>query len=366
MTDPWSALARRLAGRRIVQLISDLTFGDAASSDTVAWQRVFQRHGLESPIYARRIEGPHGGQAAPLDAYQPRADDLLLFHYTVWSEAAERVQSGALRHVMIYHNITPPGFFVLFEPRLAADARRGREQLAALAPLCDLGLADSEYSRQELVAAGFAHTGVVPILLDAGDGNEPGDPSLARELVDGRTNVLYTGRIAPNKRIEETIVVFAYYRRADPTARLWLVGAHDDTDQYSTALRVLIDRLGLRESVVFTGKLPRSRFVTHYRHAHVYLTMSEHEGFCVPLIEAMRLGVPIVARAAAAIPETAGDAAVLVLEKRFDVIAEALHVVRTDDELRRRLIDRGRRRAEAFAPARVEALMVEQLATVLG
>jgi glycosyltransferase involved in cell wall biosynthesis len=274
LTDAWSTLAARLAGRRVVQLISDLTFGDAASADTVAWQRVFQRHGVDSPIYARRVEGPHGGQASHLDGYTPWPGDLLVFHYTVWSEAAELVRSEGLEHVMIYHNITPPGFFVLFEPRLAADARKGREQLAALAPLCRLGLADSSFNRQELDDAGFTRTGVVPILLELHDDAEPGDPALARELADGRTNVLYTGRIAPNKRIEETIVVFAYYRRADPTARLLLVGAFDDTDQYATSLRILVDRLGLRESVVFTGKVPRAKFVTYYRAAHVYLTMS--------------------------------------------------------------------------------------------
>jgi glycosyltransferase involved in cell wall biosynthesis len=266
---------------------------------------------------------------------------------------------------MIYHNVTPPGFFALFEPGLAADARRGRDRLAELAPLCDLGLADSDFNRRELEEAGYPRTGVVPILLQDDDACEAGDAVLARQLADGRTNVLYTGRIAPNKRVEESIAVFAHYRGIDRTARMLLVGAYEPSAPYAAALHDLVEELGLQDGVVFAGKVSRPRFVTYYRSAHVYLTMSEHEGFCVPLVEAMRLGVPIVARAAGAIPETAGGAAILVAAKRFDVVAEAIHLLRTDDALREHFIAAGRRRVEAFAPARVEAAMAEQLAAVM-
>jgi glycosyltransferase involved in cell wall biosynthesis len=364
-TAPWRALRERLGrGGRIALLISDLVPFDAASADTVAWQRVLRRAGIDAPIYGRTVVRGHGGRAAPLDRYRPRAGDLVVLKYTVWSEAAEWVQRAAGRHVLVYHNVTPPHFFALFDPRLARDARRGRAELTSLAPKASLGLANSDFSRQDLVAAGFARSDVLPILLDEPTASP--DPAVLNALADGRTNVLYVGRIAPNKRVERSIAAFAYYRhRIDRDARLLLVGEHDANGPYMRALRRLVGQLDLEGAVRFTGQVPADALSAYWRSAHVFLTMSEHEGFCVPLVEAMRGGVPIVARAAAAIPETAGDAALLVDEDRPELVAELLHLARSDADLRRTLVARGRARAELYAPERTEATLARQLVEAL-
>ena len=361
----WAELADRWRGRRIVQVISDLSFGDAATGDTVAWQRILHGHGFDTPIYARHLEGPHGGQAWLLNRYEPREDDIVLLRYTVWSEAAAMVRELNRPFTLIYHNVTPPAFFSLFEPSMARETRRGREELASLAPLSVVALANSEYSRQDLLEAGFRRTGILPILLDWSDLDGPVDRGLHARLSDGRTNLLVVGRIAPNKRIEDDIVVFAHYAKIDPTARLLLVGHYDGSGRYLQLLQALIGRLGLTQQVVFTGKVSRRALVTYYRAAHVYLTMSEHEGFCVPLVEAMAAGVPIVARDATAIPDTAGDAAIFVRERRFDVVAELLHLVRSDRALRERLIWLGRRRLEEFGAERTEARLAAELGDAL-
>jgi glycosyltransferase involved in cell wall biosynthesis len=344
-----------------VQLISDLVPFDAASADTVAWQRVFRREGIDAPIYGRTVVGGHGGRAERLDRHRPRPGDVVVLKYTVWSEAAEWVQRSDRRHVLVYHNVTPPHFFSLFDPRLARDTKRGRVELASLAPRASLAVANTDFSRQDLVAAGFAHTDVLPILLALP--TEPPDPAVVRSLADGRTNVLYVGRVSPNKRIERAIAAFAYYRhRIDRSARLLLVGEHDASGPYMRALRRLVGQLDLDEAVRFTGQVSSAALRAYWASAHVFLTMSEHEGFCVPLVEAMRSGVPIVARAAAAIPETAGDAALLVDEDRPEVVAELLHLARSDEPLRDGLVARGRARAELYAPARTEATFARQLA----
>jgi glycosyltransferase involved in cell wall biosynthesis len=266
----------------------------------------------------------------------------------------------------MYHDVTPPRFFAGLDPESERATARGRAALASFAPLSPLATANSEYSRADLVAAGFRHTVVLPPRIDfaALDGERDGALE-ARVAADGPA-LLAVGRVVPNKRLEDAIKVLAYYRRIAPTARLYCVGAHDERGPYVAGLRWLARRLGLDGALVFTGHVPHADRGAYYRASRVYLTMSEHEGFCVPLVEAMHLGTPVVGYASSAVPGTIGDAGALVLEKRHDVVAELIDLLARDTPLRRRMVQKGRARAASFAPAALEARFATLLAEALG
>jgi glycosyltransferase involved in cell wall biosynthesis len=167
--------------------------------------------------------------------------------------------------------------------------------------------------------------------------------------------------VVPNKRIEDVIRALAHYRQIEPRARLYCVGAHDSRGAYQAGLEWLIRRLGLADAVEFTGQVPAAARGAYYRGCRALVTMSEHEGFCAPVVEAMHLGLPVVGFAATATPETMGDAGVLVLRKHPGVVAEALDQLVRDTPLRRRLVEKGRARVAAFAPQLIEARFAEAL-----
>ena len=291
---------------------------------------------------------------------------MRLLHYTTWSPAAEHLLRLGQPLVLMYHNVTPPAFFAGLDAEVERATARGRDELARFAELCQLATAKSEYSRVDLVAAGFRRSAVLPPRVDfetlEGERNE----TLQARVAAAGPGLLTVGRVVPNKRIEELIKLFAYYRRIEPSARLYCVGSHDDRGPYVAGLRWLARRLGLTDAVVFTGQVPHADRGAYYRGCRVFVTMSEHEGFCVPVVEAMHLGTPVVGRAGTALTETIGDAGVLALENRPEVVAEAIDLLARDTPLRRRLVEKGHKRATDFAPAALEARFADLLTEALS
>jgi L-malate glycosyltransferase len=341
-------------------------FGDAASVDCAAWATTFRRAGFEAPIHAHRFDEHHTGICQPLDAYVPREDDLILFHYTTWTESADFLLRLGRPLTIMYHNVTPPEFFAGFDERAAAATGVGRARLAEFAPLAILGAAKSEFSRADLVEAGFARTCVVPVRLDFATLDGAVNRRAEAEIRAAGPGVLYVGRIVPNKRVEDLVRAFAHYhRRIEPRAMLYCVGAHTPGGRYQTSLDWLVRRLELDARVHFMGQMSNQDRGAFYRAARVFVTMSEHEGFCVPAIEAMHLGLPVVAFASGAVPETVGDAAVLIGKKRPEVTAEIISMLAADTPLRRRMIEKGRAWAERYRPEMLEAAFAGALSEAL-
>ncbi|HEV8638145.1 MAG TPA: glycosyltransferase [Chloroflexota bacterium] len=330
------------------------------------WRETFRAAGIEAPVFADRFDPHHAAFCRPLEAYRPRPGDLRLLHYTTWSPAAEELLRLGEPVVLMYHNVTPPRFFAGLDAEAERATARGRDELARFAPLCRLATAKSEYSRADLVAAGFRRSAVLPARVDFETLDRERNEALEARVAAAGPGVLTVGRVVPNKRLEDLIKLFAYYRRIEPSARLYCVGAHDERGRYVAGLRWLVRRLGLDGAVAFTGQVGHADRGAYYRSCRVFVTMSEHEGFCVPLVEAMHLGTPVVGYAATAVPETIGDAGVLVREKRPEVIAEAIDLLARDTPLRRRLIEKGRTQAARFAPAALEARFAGLLAEALG
>ena len=288
--------------------------------------------------------------------------DTLVLHFSMGHEVFDQLAKLPARKVLVFHNITPPEFFVGINPHAAAHARLGLRQLATLAPSIDVAIGVSEFNRRQLEAAGYANTAAVPILIDWSRFDIEPDPEV-RALVAGRhTKLLFVGRISPNKRQDELIRMLAYYRRCiDPEALLMLVGAHRDQPQYYARVRALAETLGLGSAVRFAGAVPLSQLVAYYRTASAFVSLSEHEGFGVPLLEAMHHGTPVVALDAAAVGETVGGAGLMLPRKDLAEAAEAAALVNEDLGRRQELIDAGHARVKDFDPDRVAARTREVL-----
>ncbi|MDP2726841.1 MAG: glycosyltransferase [Dehalococcoidia bacterium] len=357
--------ARFSARVRLVQFISDLVYADAVSSDCLELHRVFQRWGFEAAIYAGRRDSHHQRVAQELSAYRYREGDLVLFHYSAWSGVAQFLLELGKPLVLAYHNITPPEFFGRVSPQAREVAQRGIDALPRFVPLARLALGDSEFNRQELEGAGFKTTGVMPILVDFQRLDGEPNREILRDYDDDYVNFLFVGRVDPNKRQEDIIKLLYYYRRCNPKSRLFLVGAHSPGGPYHAWMQGLVDHLGLRGDVHFTGQTSHRDLLSFYRLADFFVCMSEHEGFCVPIVESMYLGIPVVAYAAAAVPHTMGQAGVLVKRKDYGAIAELIQMVTSDRALRSRLVARGRERARDFSRERVEQILAGYIAQVL-
>jgi glycosyltransferase involved in cell wall biosynthesis len=269
--------------------------------------------------------------------------------------------------VLQYHNVTPAAFFAPYDAALFRLATLGRRELATLVGAADLAFGDSEYNRAELAALGFERTSVFPIAVDTARITRPvSRPALEEILDDGLVNFLFVGRIAPNKRIEDHIRLAEVYKRyVDAYYRFIFVGRYDVVPRYYAAIRALMSEYRLlNDRFVFTGPVPDEELAVYYRHAAVYLSLSEHEGFCVPLIEAMAADVPVLAYAAAAVPDTLGGAGVQFAPKDLEVGAELLATLAFDDEVRARVLAGQRRRLADFGDARIEhelAALLHQL-----
>jgi glycosyltransferase involved in cell wall biosynthesis len=278
------------------------------------------------------------------------------------TEAFARLQGG---RVLQYHNITPAAFFAPYDPQLFRLAALGRQELRSLAGRVDLALGDSEFNRQELEELGFARTGVMPIAVDIERlTGAPRRPALEKILSDGHINILFVGRIVPNKRIEDHIRLAEVYKRyIDSYYRFIFVGRYDGVPRYYAQVRALVAELQmLPDRFWFTGPVPDEDLAAFYRWADVYVSLSEHEGFCVPLVEAMASDVPVLAYAAGAVPETLGGAGVLFSPKDLEFAAETIGALVYDRPVREGVIAGQRRRLADFSPGRIERQLLDVVA----
>ena len=328
---------------RIYQLLPTLSRGDAIGNEVQAIRKLLAEEGYETGIYAERIDPrlPEG-TAFSVDNLPPLTEeDVLLYHLSTGSRLNRMLPGFGGRKVIRYHNITPPAFFRGYSPRSFKPARQGYEELRALAGWTEYAVAVSGYNRDQLRENGFTcPVGVCPILLSFPDyGKEPDAGIMAGYQGDGWTNLLFVGRIAPNKKQEDVIRAFYRYREMyNPRSRLILAGNAADMQRYENRLRAYVRELKLEDAVIITGYISFSELLAWYRVADIFVCMSEHEGFCVPLVEAMYFGKPVVAFRAAAIRETLGKGGLLLDSKDPDLAAAAIHRVINDRVLRETIL----------------------------
>lgn len=354
--------------RAVHQLLAALSYGDAISNEALAIQRHLRGAGFSSDIFAEGVHPRMARLARPLWEYPSVSspETVCLFHFSIGSAAGRLVYHAPDRLVTIYHNITPAHYFLGFHPHLAGLCYHGRRELKAFAHRSELALGDSEFNRRELEDAGYRTTGVLPVVLDWEAYRIRPSPVVRRLYEDGRRNVLFVGRIIPNKKIEDLIRVFAVYQRyVEPESRLLLVGDHRGHERYYDRLRELVRDARVGE-VVFTGHVDEDDLFAYYSVADVFLCLSEHEGYCVPLLEAMIFDVPVLAYDAGAVSETLRGGGVLLKEKRPDVVAELMHDVLTRADLKGAVLASQRRVLEELRATDFGELLMDRLAPVLA
>ena len=263
-----------------------------------------------------------------MDASRP--DNLLIHHFSIGSRASRVAYALPDRMALVYHNITPPEYFVGVHKQLVELCWKGRRELKAYVDRCDLALGDSEFNRHELEALGFPETGVLPVVPDFSHLAGTPDWRIPGQFDDEYTNLLFVGRLIPNKRIENVIRIFHAYRtRFNPRARLLLVGSHGGFEKYLTMLHQLVAALGTPD-VHFSGHVSNEELTAYYDIADLFLCASEHEGFCVPLVEAFHMRVPVVALAATAVPATLDGGGVLYEDQEPHHVAALVDAVLAD------------------------------------
>ena len=339
--------------------------GDAIGDSARRVREMLRRAGHQSDIYALTIDEVLRGDVLPFSDPGSRAGDITIFHFALPSAMTEAFRSLGGVRILQYHNITPAGFFAPYDPQLFRLAALGREELASLAGQVDLALGDSEFNRLELEELGFVTTGVFPIAVDTERITRgPRLPALENILSDGLINILFVGRIVPNKRIEDHIRLAEQYKRyIDSYYRFIFVGRYDGLPRYYNAIRAMILQYRmLPDRFLFPGAVTDGELAAYYRWADVYVSLSEHEGFCVPLVEAMAADVPVLAYAAGAVPETLGGAGLVFAPKDLEFAAEMVGSLVYDRDVRTDIIQGQRRRLADFALPRVESRLRDVLA----
>jgi len=342
-------------------MLAALSYGDAIGNEALRIQQILRAEGFDSEIFAESVHPEMAGKAKKLWDYRKisSVDNLLILHFSIGAGVSTFAYHLPDPILLIYHNITPARWFASFHRHLAGLCYHGRRELLAFVPRVKLALGDSEFNRAELEAVGFHPTGVLPLLLDPDRlVAETPSPVVEEMFDDEKTNFLFVGRIIPNKCFHDLIKVFAFYQKfIDRSSRLLLVGEWVGFESYYEALVRLVDDLGLKD-VVFTGHVEDDDLAAYYEVADLFLCLSEHEGYCVPLVEAFRFGVPVMAADAGAVPETLGGAGVLIREKRIDDIALMAHAIVSDDELAGKIVEAQNRVLESMSARDDHALFM--------
>jgi len=346
---------------KIHQVLATLGYGDAIGHEVLGVQRVLRDAGYESEIFVEtadhRLESLTRDYRELVD-FSDR-DNLLLHHFSLGSKASRTAFALPDRMALIYHNITPPEYFVGVHRTLARQCFRGRRELQAYATRCEIALGDSEFNRRDLEALGFPRTAVLPVVPDFSHLDRDPRWLVAREFDDDWTNILFVGRMIANKKIEDLIRYFSAYQTLfNPRSRLLLVGAQTGFERYAASLHDLVARLGAGH-VHFVGHVSDEELVAFYEVADLFLCASEHEGFCVPLVEAFYKEVPVLAYAATAVPATMDGAGVLFENRNPEHVATLMDAISSDATLRDTIVDAqlaavDRLRAQDFAGTLLE------------
>ena len=326
--------------RAVHQVLATLGYGDAIGHEVLGIQRVLRAAGYDSEIFVEtadpRLENLTYDYRDLVDA--SHSDNLLLHHFSIGSRASRVAYALPDRMALVYHNITPPEYFIGVHEQLVELCWKGRRELSAYVHRCELALGDSEFNRQELAALGFPRTGILPVVPDFSHLAGAPDWRVASRFDDEWTNLLFVGRVIPNKRIEDLVRIFHAYRTTiNPRSRLLVVGSYGGFEKYLAMVQSVAARLSTPE-VHFAGHVTNEELVAYYEVADLFLCASEHEGFCVPLIEAFHMGVPVVARATTAVPATLDGGGVLYEDSDPHHVASIVDAVLSDRGLRAQVI----------------------------
>lgn len=348
---------------KVHQLLTSLTYGDAISDEAIAIKKILEEEGFRAHIFSHFYHPKTLRYLSKKDDFHKivEPDDIVIFHFSIGSPISKLYKSAKNKRIMIYHNITPFQFFVDFQKELAKYTYLGRIELKDFVDITHLALGDSDFNRRELEEAGYKRTAVLPIIRDFEAFDNAKKTAIEYIFSDGKTNILFVGRIIPNKGIHHLILAFNVYKKEfNPSSRLLIVGEYAGFERYYYSLLDLVTSLKL-EDVHFSGHVTFDELVSFYRVSDVFVILSEHEGFCVPIIESFYMGIPVIAYASTAVPETMGGAGILLEKKDPLHVAQAIDKVVREKAYREEIISKQKIVFERYRKENLKKILLKYL-----
>lgn len=354
---------------KIIQILTTLSFGDAVGNDTIALKAVLKEMKFDTLIYAENIDPrvPRNTALNIDNLKDIRKDDIIIYHKSTGTDLSFKLENYKCRKIMIYHNITPPEFFRPYNAKSASLTEYGLEGVKHLKNKIDYCLTDSSFNKSNLIEMGYkCPIDIRPILIPFDDYKKTPDEKIIRKYSqDGFVNIIFVGRIAPNKKQENVIKAFYQYKKINPKSRLILIGSYTGMENYYERLKNYTKALNL-EDVIFTGHIKFEEILAYYHIADVFLCMSEHEGFCVPLVESMFFDVPVIAYNTSAISDTLGGSGILTDDNDPVFISKLIERLVNNKNLRESVIKNQRKRLEDFSYEKIKNLFEKYIMNFIG
>lgn len=316
---PFSPYTRKKRKSMVVQLTTSFVKKDAIGNAVAEISKALTKKGINNcVVYETNNDWLKNGVNA--NNFVFKKDDIVIYHMAIGCDASNIFKNAKVKYKIInYHNITPPKYFYDI-PGMVELLSLGRKQLKELKECTDLAICDSAFNESELKAIGYSNTVVIPV------------PNRVDELlklrvpktIDSTIKLITVGRLARNKCIEDVIKIYSEYEKLNSKSLLYIVG-NCSNSSYLEELKKLVSDLKIEKNVIFTGSINEKTLAHYYSNADAYICMSEHEGFCVPLVEAARFNLPIFAFSSSAIKETLQGYGIIFNEKNYKEIAYTLN-----------------------------------------
>lgn len=348
---------------RIDQLLTGLADGDATSHAAFAMRDALRTLGYASDIYAvpELISASIRDACRDISTYVGGDADYAIHHYGMYSASTDQFMAARARKILLYHNVTPASYFRGYSDDMVARLEHSRSRLAHVGRACEFVWADSAYNARELEALGVQNVRVLPLPFVSAPLDIAPDPIVHNRLQAPLTTILSVGRVAPNKRIEVLLEAYAWYAATiNPYSRLLIVGSNRSAPKYFTYLRMLADDLGV-PNICFEGFASAAGLVAYYEIADLFVCTSEHEGYCLPLREAMHKGVPVISRNTGGTPEAMNNSGILYDDLTPRQLAELMNLAISDRRLRTEVLQSQQRRMEAEQQRNLAAELADLL-----
>jgi len=349
------------------QFATSLTYGDAISDEMLEIQKVLREKGFTSEIFVKFYDPRMAHLRRDFQEYRKFSspENVVIFHFSIGSPVSKMFFRVPDKKIMIYHNITPFEYFLDYHRILTKECYKGRLEIKLFRDKVDLALGDSEFNRQELEKIGYRRTGVLPLLIDFSKFDRERDPLIEEIFNTGKTTILYVGRLIPNKRFEEVIKIFYFYQKFfNPNSQLILVGDYRGVERYFASLIELVHKLKLKD-VHFPGHVTFPELSSFFRISDLYLSMSEHEGFGVPLLESFYMKLPVIAYAAGAVEETMNGGGVILREKDYLKIAALMERIITQKTLKEKIVLSQLKALEKYKKENTSQILLTHLKKVI-
>jgi len=334
--------------KNIHQFLPVLARNDAIGETVLRMKNLIEEWGFDSGIYVEKPIEQTSNLTKHYSKYKEKQTDLIIYHHSIGSELAEFTSNLHIPKVLFYHNVTPPHFFEPYSKTIATELYNGRKQTQTLAKFFDYAMAVSGHNRFELHRLGYKKVLPMQYFMNLERFNVMQIRKDIERKYQNTTKIIFVGRRSPNKKIEDIIKVFAYFKIFNPNSKLFVLGGSWSVERYANTLNHLLDLLHIRDDVIFINELTDEELATYYKISDVFLCMSEHEGFCIPLIESAYFGIPIVAYNSTAVADTLGGTGILVNHKRYPEISQMIELIIKNPQFKESIICDQKERLKFF------------------